>query len=211
MNYVINQSSWIVKGKPIVVQKWDPSVNIEKVNPCKIHIWSRLVNVPLEAWSPIGISTLASMLRKPIMMDFMTTSTCHRGIRRAGYAIVLVEITCGVFGHKENGCKSRSTKAVKERNVMEKVDMINNGKNDNEDGFVAVRNRKNYGYGNNAQQRYKSNAVNGNQRFQYRLKEKKKNETYNVNNLKDKGKKKEMNADMARNNKCESPPSLEKI
>nr|GEW66802.1 hypothetical protein [Tanacetum cinerariifolium] len=59
--------------------------------------------------------------------------------------------------------------------------------------------------------RYKCSEVNGNQKFQYKRKEKQMNETCNVNNLKDKGKQKEMNADMERNHNCNSPPLLEKI
>ncbi|GKD26671.1 RNA-directed DNA polymerase, eukaryota, reverse transcriptase zinc-binding domain protein, partial [Tanacetum coccineum] len=82
----------MVKGKPLVMQKWDPSVRIEKIDPCKIPIWARLVNVHLEAWSLRGISTLASRLGEPIMTDSMTASMCHKGNGRPGYARVLVEI-----------------------------------------------------------------------------------------------------------------------
>ncbi|GKD07096.1 retrotransposon protein, putative, ty1-copia subclass [Tanacetum coccineum] len=48
-----------------------------------------LLNVPLEAWSVRGISTLANRL---IMMDNITASMCHNGSGRAGYARILVEI-----------------------------------------------------------------------------------------------------------------------
>ncbi|GJX76396.1 RNA-directed DNA polymerase, eukaryota, reverse transcriptase zinc-binding domain protein [Tanacetum coccineum] len=72
--------------------KVDPSVNIEKVDPCKIHVWSRMINVPLEAWSPRGINTLASRLGRPMMMDSTTALMCHKGIGRIGYARVLMEM-----------------------------------------------------------------------------------------------------------------------
>ncbi|GKB02069.1 RNA-directed DNA polymerase, eukaryota, reverse transcriptase zinc-binding domain protein [Tanacetum coccineum] len=49
MKYIIDQSPWIVNGKPLIVQKWDPEVVIEKETPCKIPVWIRLYNVPLEA------------------------------------------------------------------------------------------------------------------------------------------------------------------
>nr|GEU49423.1 hypothetical protein [Tanacetum cinerariifolium] len=54
MKYVIGQSPWIVNGKPPIVQKWDPETVIEKETPCKILVWIRLYNVPLEAWSIKG-------------------------------------------------------------------------------------------------------------------------------------------------------------
>ncbi|GJZ33764.1 hypothetical protein Tco_0579200 [Tanacetum coccineum] len=51
-----------------------------------------LLNVRLEAWSVRGISALASRLGKPVMMDNITASMCHKGSGRAGYARILVEI-----------------------------------------------------------------------------------------------------------------------
>nr|GEW98105.1 RNA-directed DNA polymerase, eukaryota, reverse transcriptase zinc-binding domain protein [Tanacetum cinerariifolium] len=92
MNYVIDQSPWMVNGKPFVVQKWDPDVIFEKTEPCKIFIWIKLLNIPLEAWSVRDISALASRLGTPIMMDSITASMCHNGSGRAGYARILVEI-----------------------------------------------------------------------------------------------------------------------
>nr|GEV95402.1 RNA-directed DNA polymerase, eukaryota, reverse transcriptase zinc-binding domain protein [Tanacetum cinerariifolium] len=35
MKCIIEQSPWIVNGKPLVVQKWDPKIVIEKEAPCK--------------------------------------------------------------------------------------------------------------------------------------------------------------------------------
>ncbi|GJV91772.1 RNA-directed DNA polymerase, eukaryota, reverse transcriptase zinc-binding domain protein [Tanacetum coccineum] len=60
MKYIIDQSPWIVNGKHLNVQKWDPEVVIEKETPCKIHVWIRLYNVPLKAWSIKGISAISS-------------------------------------------------------------------------------------------------------------------------------------------------------
>ncbi|GKC20786.1 retrovirus-related pol polyprotein from transposon RE2 [Tanacetum coccineum] len=60
MKYIIDQSPWIVNGKPLIVQKWDPEIIIEKETPCKIPVWIRLYNVPLEPWSTKVISTISS-------------------------------------------------------------------------------------------------------------------------------------------------------
>ncbi|GJR17132.1 RNA-directed DNA polymerase, eukaryota, reverse transcriptase zinc-binding domain protein [Tanacetum coccineum] len=92
MNYVIDQSLWLVNGKPLLVQKWDPETVITKESPCKIPIWIRLLNVPLEAWSVRGISALASRLGRPIKMDQITTDICKTGTGRLGYARVLIKI-----------------------------------------------------------------------------------------------------------------------
>ncbi|GKC21442.1 zinc knuckle CX2CX4HX4C containing protein [Tanacetum coccineum] len=46
---VIENGVWIVNNKPMVVQKWDIDVDISKVEPDKMPIWVKLVNLPLEA------------------------------------------------------------------------------------------------------------------------------------------------------------------
>ncbi|GKC89275.1 zinc knuckle CX2CX4HX4C containing protein [Tanacetum coccineum] len=65
---------------------------IKKVEPKKMTIWVKIINVPLEAWCVKGISALASSLRKPMLMDTMTANMCHKGIGNLGYARVLVEM-----------------------------------------------------------------------------------------------------------------------
>ncbi|GKD10599.1 RNA-directed DNA polymerase, eukaryota, reverse transcriptase zinc-binding domain protein, partial [Tanacetum coccineum] len=72
MNLVIEQSPWMVNGRPFIVQKWDPEVTIVKTVPCKIPVWIKLFNVPLESWSTKGINIISSRLGRPIMMDKMT-------------------------------------------------------------------------------------------------------------------------------------------
>nr|GEY09309.1 hypothetical protein [Tanacetum cinerariifolium] len=65
----MDQSPRMVNGKPMMVQKWNP-----------------------DAWSVKGISTLASKLGKPLVMDEMTASMCHNGTERSAFARLLVEI-----------------------------------------------------------------------------------------------------------------------
>ncbi|GJS13861.1 RNA-directed DNA polymerase, eukaryota, reverse transcriptase zinc-binding domain protein [Tanacetum coccineum] len=150
MKYVIDQSPWMVNGKPLVVQKWDPDVNFKKSEPCKIPIWIKLLNVPLEAWSVRGISALASMLGKPIMMDNTTAHMCHNGSRRVGYARILIEIDakkalcvhCGVFGHSDKTCKfqmKNEASKLKGMNRMASEDVNNDGR---KDMFTEVRRRQ---------------------------------------------------------------------
>ncbi|GKA06590.1 RNA-directed DNA polymerase, eukaryota, reverse transcriptase zinc-binding domain protein [Tanacetum coccineum] len=67
----------------------------EKKTPCKVPVWIRLYNVPLEAWSIKGISAISSRLGRPIMMDQMTSNMCKEGSERLGYARVLVEVDAG--------------------------------------------------------------------------------------------------------------------
>ncbi|GJU58820.1 RNA-directed DNA polymerase, eukaryota, reverse transcriptase zinc-binding domain protein [Tanacetum coccineum] len=76
----------------MVVQKWDPSINLDRTEPCSLPLWIKLMNPPLEAWITKGLSALASRIGKPLIMDAMTTKMCNQGIGRLGYARVLVEV-----------------------------------------------------------------------------------------------------------------------
>ncbi|GKG10406.1 RNA-directed DNA polymerase, eukaryota, reverse transcriptase zinc-binding domain protein, partial [Tanacetum coccineum] len=76
MKYVLEKSLWMVGGRPLIVQKWDPDIDFEKAEPDKIPLWIKMYGVPLKAWTSKGISTLASSLRKHIIMDDMTARMC---------------------------------------------------------------------------------------------------------------------------------------
>ncbi|GKA43910.1 zinc knuckle CX2CX4HX4C containing protein [Tanacetum coccineum] len=92
LNEVVEKGPWMVIYKPLVVQKWDINMSIDKTEPDKLPLWDRLCNLPLEAWSINGISALASRIGKPLIMDAMTASMCKHGTGRIGYARVLVEV-----------------------------------------------------------------------------------------------------------------------
>ncbi|GJY46247.1 ATPase, F1/V1/A1 complex, alpha/beta subunit, partial [Tanacetum coccineum] len=61
--------------------------------PRKLHVWVKIINIHMEAWSVKGISALASSLGKPIIMDEMTTRMCLKGEGRIGFARVMVELS----------------------------------------------------------------------------------------------------------------------
>ncbi|GJW79881.1 RNA-directed DNA polymerase, eukaryota, reverse transcriptase zinc-binding domain protein [Tanacetum coccineum] len=100
MNQVLESGPWMVSNRPLFVQKWDPSVNIDLSEPVKLPLWIKLHNVPIEAWTVKGISAIASSLGTPLIMDKTTTRMCHG---------VLVE---WVFGHCDRNCKKQGNEGV---------------------------------------------------------------------------------------------------
>ncbi|GJR43472.1 RNA-directed DNA polymerase, eukaryota, reverse transcriptase zinc-binding domain protein [Tanacetum coccineum] len=92
MNAVLEKGPWMVRNKPLFMQKWTSDIGMNKVEPRKLPVWVKIVNVPLEAWSVKGISAMASSLGKPILMDSMTAAMCHKGIGSISYARVLAEM-----------------------------------------------------------------------------------------------------------------------
>ncbi|GJZ05816.1 zinc knuckle CX2CX4HX4C containing protein [Tanacetum coccineum] len=93
IEYVMNNGPWLVKNKPLIAQKWDINMRLDKTKPEVIPLWIKLCNVPLEAWTNKGISALASRIDKPVKMDVVTASMCKMGVGRFGYSRVLIEVS----------------------------------------------------------------------------------------------------------------------
>ncbi|GJR02332.1 RNA-directed DNA polymerase, eukaryota, reverse transcriptase zinc-binding domain protein [Tanacetum coccineum] len=74
------------------IDKWKNEIRMTKVESKKLYVWVKINNVPLEAWCVKGISAMASSLGKPILMDTVTATMCHKGISSLGYARVLIEM-----------------------------------------------------------------------------------------------------------------------
>ncbi|GJW82256.1 RNA-directed DNA polymerase, eukaryota, reverse transcriptase zinc-binding domain protein [Tanacetum coccineum] len=86
---------WLVGERPLIMQKWGPEINFEKTEPDRIPLWVKMYNIPLEAWTSKGISTLTSGLGKPMIIDEMTARMCQFGKGGIGYARMLVEVDAG--------------------------------------------------------------------------------------------------------------------
>ncbi|GKD76560.1 RNA-directed DNA polymerase, eukaryota, reverse transcriptase zinc-binding domain protein [Tanacetum coccineum] len=209
---VIESGSWIVNNKPMVVQKWDPSVILDRNEPNTLPLWIKLMNPPLEAWSNVGLSALASGIGNPLIMDAMTTRMCNQGIGSFGYARILVEAKAdkGLENHIEILYRGKDTseqmiKKVKveydwkpplcpcckvfghtDSNCPKSSKMIdtNNDNGKDTEGFVKVGRRKETVIEGKRKVQYNKwgNRV-GFQKFEYRQK----NKTDNGN---DEGKKK---------------------
>ncbi|GJX36852.1 RNA-directed DNA polymerase, eukaryota, reverse transcriptase zinc-binding domain protein [Tanacetum coccineum] len=101
MNNVVEMSPWMVNGKPLMVQKWNPDIGMEKTEHDKISLWVKFTNVPMEAWGVEGLIVVASSVGKPIIMDYMTAKVCKTRTGRTEYARILIEISVEK-GFKEN-------------------------------------------------------------------------------------------------------------
>ncbi|GJZ12296.1 RNA-directed DNA polymerase, eukaryota, reverse transcriptase zinc-binding domain protein [Tanacetum coccineum] len=181
MKYVIDQSPWIVNGKPLIVQKWDPENIIEKETLCKIPVWIRLYNVPLEAWSTKGRLGYARVLVEvdagKEYLDKIEINYVDAMKKVKLTKWVKVEYSwkpdrcmhCKVFGHTVNYCKAKQMNGKNENNQEASA----NGIHADNEGFVEVKNRKKnngnaIGINNGTQgnkQGYKVNVMNVQQRY----------------------------------------------
>ncbi|GJS87811.1 RNA-directed DNA polymerase, eukaryota, reverse transcriptase zinc-binding domain protein [Tanacetum coccineum] len=120
MNSVVEQSPWMVNSKPLMVYKWDPSLGMNKVELTKIHVWVKLLEVPMEAWSTEEISAISSSVRRPSVMDNMAAYVCKNGTGRTEFARVLVEMEASkgfkeevVLQYRDKNQNVKGTKVVK--------------------------------------------------------------------------------------------------
>nr|GEU94941.1 RNA-directed DNA polymerase, eukaryota, reverse transcriptase zinc-binding domain protein [Tanacetum cinerariifolium] len=75
-----------------------------------------------EGLNQVGISAIASRIRKPLVMDAVTASKCKQGIRMVRFTRVLIEVCndYGVFGHADNSCPK--WKSIKPTSVNREKD-----------------------------------------------------------------------------------------
>ncbi|XP_071706757.1 uncharacterized protein [Rutidosis leptorrhynchoides] len=149
MNKVIECSPWMVNGKPLLVQKWDPDLTLEKVDPVKVPIWVKFKEVPLEAWNVKGLSSIASMVGKPMSMDTLTANMCHTGSGRAGFARIMIEAEADKglveqveikYKDKEQKIKECKVRPVTEDELNTITKKVTISK---DDGFVEFKKRNN--------------------------------------------------------------------
>ncbi|KAL3751320.1 hypothetical protein ACJRO7_012183 [Eucalyptus globulus] len=57
---------------PLILHQWHPKLELKKDRHNSVPIWIRLRNVPVVCWSAPGLSTLASVIGKPLFVDSRT-------------------------------------------------------------------------------------------------------------------------------------------
>ncbi|XP_043724094.1 protein DGS1, mitochondrial-like [Telopea speciosissima] len=83
---VLEGGPWYVQKRPMILRPWSPDVCLEKVNLCYVPVWVSLPNLPFHFWSPEALSSIGSVIGKPIVTDKMTSS-----MERLSYARLCVE------------------------------------------------------------------------------------------------------------------------
>ncbi|GJS27301.1 RNA-directed DNA polymerase, eukaryota, reverse transcriptase zinc-binding domain protein [Tanacetum coccineum] len=51
LNHMLESVPWMVRSKPLLVQRWEHSLIIDKKEPNVLLVWIKLMNLPLEAWT----------------------------------------------------------------------------------------------------------------------------------------------------------------
>nr|GEU99036.1 hypothetical protein [Tanacetum cinerariifolium] len=119
MSYVVNQSPWMVNGRPLMVQKWDISVGIKTIEPKKVPVWIKLLDIHMEAWTTKGISDISSSVEIDAGKGFKeVVKLQYRDKQNQVKRTKTVKVAydwktdvcshCVVFGHDHKNCKVRT-------------------------------------------------------------------------------------------------------
>ena len=91
MNAILERGPWFITGRFLVLKKWERNHNLSaEATVSKIPVWALLYNVPVEYWTPKGLSYISSAIGKPLFADSTNLSR-----KRLNFARVCVEIEAG--------------------------------------------------------------------------------------------------------------------
>ncbi|XP_044481549.1 uncharacterized protein LOC123208249 [Mangifera indica] len=84
---VLEEGPWMFGGKHIVLQQWHAHTSFDMNRISKVPVWVRLHGVPLPLWTQRGLSTVSSVVGRPLSCDKQTYECT-----RLSYARVCVEL-----------------------------------------------------------------------------------------------------------------------
>ncbi|GJV77614.1 hypothetical protein Tco_1509198 [Tanacetum coccineum] len=90
---VLENGPWLIHLVPLILNVWTPNAKLKKDEITSIPIWVKLYNVPIVAYSEVGLSLITTQLGKPIMLDGYTSNMCVNSWGRNSYARALIEVS----------------------------------------------------------------------------------------------------------------------
>ena len=93
MDQVLEAGPWLIRSIPIFLNIWTPNTTLVKEEVTSAPVWLKLYNVPIVAYTEVGLSLVTTQIGKPIMLDSYTSSMCEKSWGRNSYARALVEVS----------------------------------------------------------------------------------------------------------------------
>ncbi|GAV73234.1 DUF4283 domain-containing protein/zf-CCHC_4 domain-containing protein, partial [Cephalotus follicularis] len=73
-DWVLDNGPWDIWGYHLAMRKWSKDMSLALEDCKSIPIWVKLSRVPVQYWTKLGFSYIASVLGKPLHMDANTTN-----------------------------------------------------------------------------------------------------------------------------------------
>ncbi|GAV74639.1 DUF4283 domain-containing protein/zf-CCHC_4 domain-containing protein, partial [Cephalotus follicularis] len=71
---VMDNGTWDIWGYHLALRKWSKGMSLKLEDGKSILVWVKLSKVPVQFWTKVGLSYIASVLGRPLHMDLSTTN-----------------------------------------------------------------------------------------------------------------------------------------
>ncbi|GJT56883.1 reverse transcriptase domain-containing protein [Tanacetum coccineum] len=96
LDSMLENDMWFIRNNSLIMKKWNPNVNLLKKDVGNISVWVKLHGVPVTAFSDDGLSSIATKLGTPLMLDSYTYDMCMQSWGRSSYARAMIELRADV-------------------------------------------------------------------------------------------------------------------
>ncbi|GJV25907.1 zinc knuckle CX2CX4HX4C containing protein [Tanacetum coccineum] len=93
MEQVMLDGPWRIKLVPIMLKVWKTNKPMKKDSASVLPLWIKMHNVPIVAYSHVGLNLITSKVRRLICYDSHTNNICLNSWGRISYARALVEVS----------------------------------------------------------------------------------------------------------------------
>ncbi|GJT86760.1 zinc knuckle CX2CX4HX4C containing protein, partial [Tanacetum coccineum] len=93
MDRVLENGSWLIRLVPLILNIWSPNTILKKGEITLASVWVKLHNMPIVAYSEIGLSLITTKMGHPLMLDTYTSDMCLNPWGRNTYARALIEVS----------------------------------------------------------------------------------------------------------------------
>jgi hypothetical protein len=115
---ILESRLWHISNKPLILRKWKPGMQVLKLALSSVPIWVKFLHLPMEFWTPNGLSYVASGVGVPLYADKVIEEQKRLGFANGDTVSVGVVYswlppkcsTCGTFGHTTYTCNKKEQK-----------------------------------------------------------------------------------------------------
>ncbi|GJS86895.1 hypothetical protein Tco_0769531 [Tanacetum coccineum] len=93
MEKVMEGGPWRIQLVPFILKVWMPNTLLKKEKVSNVPLWVKMHNVPIVAYSKVGLDLISAKVGRLIRLDAHTNFICLNSWGRSDYARALVEVS----------------------------------------------------------------------------------------------------------------------
>ncbi|GJQ92197.1 zinc knuckle CX2CX4HX4C containing protein [Tanacetum coccineum] len=119
MENVLKQGPWRIRSVLLILNVWNPNSVLKKEDIKKVHVWVKMFNVPVVAYSKVGLTLIIAKLGRLLMLDAHTIPIA----KMKGNRLVSIDIefeykpprcsVCQIFDHVDKECHKKEKEEIR--------------------------------------------------------------------------------------------------